>query len=182
MALPDYYKTDDIEYEFDKRFRRETFDRTSQFREELEPEIRTVEVIKKRTIPRMEEVKIKPLNRDTPKVFGNLFDRVEFLEARMKETQNTISERKVLNNGFMEEINADIAEKEDMANHITDLDEKRNFKLDISILRKERRNENVQFWRDILELKTELRELIEKLQTEEKIVDVFKSMGDEDGL
>ena len=92
-----------------------------------------------------------------------------------------IAERGVLHDDFIKEIDADIREKEEMANHITDLDERRNFKLDISILRKERRNENIQFWKDILELKTELRELSEKIQTEEKILSAFRKIEDGDG-
>jgi hypothetical protein len=64
---------------------------------------------------------------------------------------------------------------------MVDMTDKRNFKMDISALRKEGRNETVRFWKDILELKTELQELLEQYKTETKIVDIFKEI-ELDGL
>lgn len=176
MPLEDYRESEYLEYEFDKRFRRETFDRTRIQDEFREPEIKTIEIVKKRAMPRMEDTKIQPIKRETPEIFGNLFDRVDFLKSRMQENEDLMKEREALHNGFIKEITEDIADKEEMATHITDIDERRNFKLDISILRKERRHESIQFWKDILELKTEFRELTEKLQTEEKILSAFKKI------
>jgi len=175
------YRTDDDfdEYEFNKKKRQESLDRTvPRFEPLVEDEVKEVPVIKKRSMPRMEETKIKPLKRDTPKVFGNLFDRVDFLKERVAETEATMKERENIHNQILQEIDVDITDKEQMATHITDLDEQRNFRLDISILRKEKRQEVIQFWRDILELRTELRELLEKLQTEEKILDAFKTISE----
>ncbi|MBU0530245.1 MAG: hypothetical protein ABIH52_04205 [Candidatus Aenigmatarchaeota archaeon] len=181
--MPEYYdnRSEFDEYEFAKKKRsRESFLRPEDFEELKDAEIREVPVIKRRTSPRMEEAKFTPLNRDIPQIFGSLFDRVDFLKARIVETETSIEERGRLHKGSVKEINSDIQEKEEMERHITDLDEKRNFRLDISILRKERRIESIQFWKDVLELRTELRELMEKLETEEKIVEVFK--GIEGGL
>jgi len=48
--------------------------------------------------------------------------------------------------------------------------------MDISALRKEGRAETVRFWKDMLELKTELQELMEQFKTETKIVDIFKDI------
>jgi len=53
------------------------------------------------------------------------------------------------------------------------VEEKRNFKLDISILRRDKRFELLQFWRDVMELRTELRELMEQIETERNIVGLF---------
>jgi len=182
--MVDYYeqKGEFDEYEFSKKRRRESFLRPDEFDEFKEPEIREVTLVKRRSMPRMEETKLEPMKRDLPQVFGSLFDRVDFLKARIEETEKTIIEREKLHNQFLKEIENDINSREDMLSHITDIDEKRNFQLDMSILRKERRQENVQFWRDVLELRTELRELMEKLETEENILEAFKKIeGGEDG-
>jgi len=48
--------------------------------------------------------------------------------------------------------------------------------LDISLLQREKRKENVQFWRDVLELTTELREIIEQHEMESKIAEIFKTV------
>ena len=173
-----YINTEDLDLEYKIESSPETIDRSFQF-EAREPEIQRVEVVKRRAMPRMEEAKLRPIKRDTPEVFGNLFDRVEFLKERINEIEESAATRNAMHNEFLKEIDADIAHKEDMATHISDMDERRNFTLDISILRREKRQENVQFWRDILELKTELRELSERLQTENKILSAFKDIEGE---
>jgi hypothetical protein len=40
----------------------------------------------------------------------------------------------------------------------------------------EKRRENVQFWRDMVQLTTELRELLEEYQMESKIADLFREL------
>ena len=49
--------------------------------------------------------------------------------------------------------------------------------MDISILRKEKRAESINFWRDVTELRSELRELLEQYETEKRIKDMFHSLG-----
>ncbi len=167
--LDDAYKA----IEFDERLIRDTND--DFILRETEKEVQ----IKHRALPRMEELKVEPLNRATPEVIGGLFDRVRFLKQRIEEANEMIESRKTLHEQVMAEIDADIADKTSMESRLTDIDEKRNLKLDISILRKEKRHEQLQFWRDILELKTELRTLSEEYETESKIVGLF-SEGDSD--
>ncbi|MFH1978531.1 MAG: hypothetical protein ABIJ92_04355 [Candidatus Aenigmatarchaeota archaeon] len=171
-----YYKTLDEYEDITKKRRRESLIRHDEIDLD-EPEVREVQIIKKRSMPRFEESKLTALKRDDPLVIGSLFDKVEFLQIRVSEIENTMKEREVLHKTFLKEIEEDIEEKDDMMNHITDIDEKRNFKLDVSILRKEKRQENILFWRDGLELKTELRELLEQLQTENKILKIFNDLG-----
>jgi len=59
---------------------------------------------------------------------------------------------------------------------LSDIDDIRDFKLDISTLRMEKRRENVQFWRDLVQLTTELRELMEEYKTESKIANLFREL------
>ncbi len=148
---------------------------------EREPETERVtekeRVLARQATPRMEEEQIKPLQRKTPEVFGTLFDRIGFLKQRIEETKEAMEERKRLHDDMIRDIDEDIAEKKSMVNMISDVDEKRNFKLDISILRKEKRTESVNFWRDMTELRSELRELLEQYEVEKRIGSMFSSLG-----
>jgi len=84
--------------------------------------------------------------------------------------------REDLHNDMIKEIDVDIKEKEEMASRVTDIDEKRNLQLDMSILRKEKRREGVEFWKDITELKSEMREITEKHVAETKITSLFEDL------
>lgn len=141
-------------------------------REQIKKEIE----ISRRAMPRMVEEHVKPLKRESPAIMGSLFDREKFLGERIKETQESIETRKKLHEEMIADIDSDIEEKEKMHFQVGDLDERRNLKLDISILRKEKRLESLQFWRDLLELKTELRKLMEEHESEKKIVGIFKDL------
>jgi hypothetical protein len=133
--------------------------------------------VERRTMHQMfREVELEPLRKISPKVIGNLFDRVEFLRQRISETQAALETRKRLHEEIIKEIDADIADKQRMVAGLSDIDDIRDFKLDISTLRMEKRRENVQFWRDILQLRTELRELMEQYRTESKIAELFKEL------
>ena len=152
------------------------------------PDIRIIkettkdEVVKKERVlsriaaPGPEDIPIEELKRETPKIVGSIFDRVKFLSERIDETQKAMELRKGIHDQMVSDIKADIKEKEDIEARLTDITDKRNFRLDISSLRKEMRAETVRFWKDILELRTELRELLEQHQTESKIVNMFKGM------
>ena len=125
----------------------------------------------------MEENRLESLKRMTPLVIGDLFDRVKFLEQRIDELKSLMGTRETIHNEMVNDIDDDIIEKRQMVGVVSDLHERRNLKLDISILRKEKRHENVQFWKDLLELTTELRTLTEQYETESKIVSIFKGMS-----
>ena len=133
--------------------------------------------IERRTAHRMlKEEPIKPLKTIGPKVIGNLFDRVEFLKQRIEEVRTALDTRKRLHEDIIKEINTDINDKQRMVTGLSNIDDIRDFKLDISTLRMEKRRENVQFWRDIFELTQELRQLMEEYETELKIANLFKEL------
>jgi len=136
--------------------------------------------VERRTMHRMlKEEPIKPLRTVKTKIVGNLFDRVEFLKQRITEVKAALETRKRLHKEIIEEIDADISDKQRMVAGLSDVDDIRDFKLDISTLRMEKRRENVQFWRDLLELSKELRELIEEYETESKIANLFRELKGE---
>jgi len=181
---PHYINEEEFEdlYKFREREKERLRDRSTfdSFEDEID-ERKAIErrIRSKVAMPRMEQDTIKPLKRISPKIVGNLFDRVRFLEDRIKEIGEIVKIREGLHSDMIKEIDVDIKEKEEMASRLADIDEKRNFQLDISVLRKEKRHEGVQFWKDITELKSELREITEKHQAETKITDLFKDLKDE---
>lgn len=118
----------------------------------------------------------EPLKTIGPRVIGNLFDRVEFLRQRIIETKSALETRKKLHDELMNEIDVDIRDKQSTLAGLNNVDDVRDFKLDISTLRMEKRKESVQFWRDIFQLSTELRELMEQYETELKIANLFKDL------
>lgn len=152
------------------------------FREEVpeEERVERIRFVEKQAIPSLDDEPVESLRRQTPEVTGNLFDRVRFLGERIDETKKAMNLREEIHNNIISDIDSDIEEKEKIENQLTNMDEKRNIKMDVSILRREKRSENVRFWKDILELRTELRELLEGYHTERKILDVFEEMGGEE--
>ncbi len=132
----------------------------------------------RKTIHKMlrEHEELEPLRQVSPKVIGNLFDRVEFLSKRIQETKTALETRERLHEELMTEIESDVRDKESTLRGLSDIDDVRDFKLDISTLRMEKRRECVQFWRDVLQLSTELRELMEKHETELKIANLFRDL------
>jgi hypothetical protein len=146
-------------------------------RETTKDEIEKVKKIFSRTAtPALLEDDVEPLERETPKIVGSLFDRIVFLRERIDEINRMMELRKDIHRKMTEEIDADVKEKEDIEKRMVDMTDKRNFKMDISALRKEGRTETVRFWKDMLELKSELQELLEQYKTESKIVDIFKGL------
>ena len=146
--------------------------------EDLEPReiTREVKIKQKQATPKWPEEEIQPLKTLGANAIGSLFDRVDFLEARIKETKDNVNLRRKIHEEITKEIEIDIKDKREIEGHLTDWDEKRNFKLDISILRREKRQESVQFWRDMVELNNELKELIEQHRMETKILGIFKNL------
>jgi len=150
--------------------------------ETTKDEIEKVKKVFSRTAtPALLEDDVEPLERKTPKIVGSLFDRIVFLRERIDEISKMMELRKDIHSEMTKEIEADVKEKEEIEKRMVDMTDKRNFKMDISALRKEGRTETVRFWKDILELRTELQELLEQYKTEAKIVDIFKDI-EMDGL
>ncbi len=164
----------------DDRADRETVFRA--FKEDLPREelVEKIRFVSKQAIPELEGEDTEPLEKKGSDVTGNLFDRVRFLRERIDETKKAMELRGSIHNDIVSDIDSDIGEKDRIEGQLTNMDEKRNIKMDISILRREKRSENVRFWKDMFELRTELRELLENYQTESKILGIFEDLGGEE--
>jgi len=107
-------------------------------------------------------------------VSGDIADRVKFLRERIKEVKKALEERKALHEKAMAEINAEIDERLRMLTGLSDDEKIREFKVDITLLMMERRRENLSYWRDLVNLRSELMSLLEEYENELKIA---KLMG-----
>jgi len=107
-------------------------------------------------------------------VIGNLFNRVKFLKNRINELEQALIEREQINKLQVEEIKADIDRKNRKLMTLSNIDDIREFELDITNLQMEKRKEIVTFWKDKLELKRELAELKEEFENKSKIIDILK--------
>jgi hypothetical protein len=164
----DKYEKQEISRTSPERFMKE------EYREKERP--REIKVERRSIQKMLREEELEPLKTLGPKVIGNLFDRVDFLKIRITEVQVALDTRKRLHDELIQEIDADINDKKALLAGLSDIDDIRDFKLDISTLRMEKRRENVQFWRDLFQLTTELRELLEEYQTESKISNLFQEL------
>jgi predicted RNA-binding protein with RPS1 domain len=177
MALGGIYKDKDLEDLYKTDMEEEEPSETRIIREEEPEEERKKEVVivrKREARPQMEEDQVESLRRMSPEVIGSLFDRVKFLNERIQEIKDMIKSREEIHSDMVKDIDADIREKENLSVRLVDLEDKRNIKLDISVLRKEKRSEIRQYWRDLMELRTELQELMEQHRNEAKIAGLFK--------
>ena len=134
-----------------------------------------VKVPQKQAMPRPED-EIDSIKRITPEIIGGLFERVRFLEERIEDIRSTMEDRKELHVMMLKEIDEEIAEKKVVESKLTDLEDKRNLKLDISMLRRDKRNELVRYWKDMYELRSELKELTERHEVEKKVAGIFERL------
>ncbi len=171
-----YLDTKDSEdlYDFRKKLSETDVDKPDEILAERPTE--KVRVIRREAVPGGDISEIKTLKRTVPKIMGSLFDRVTFLRERMEELRNMMETRRGLHEEIVSEIKKDIEEKEGMANSTADIDQRRNIKLDISVLRREKRHEMVQFWKDLAELQSELRQILEEYKSESKISEIFRTL------
>ena len=135
----------------------------------------------KKMIRDMQTEEMRPLEMFGNKVVGNLFDRVNFLRQRMNEMDAALRERKFLNVKFNEEIEKDIEEMEKIISSISDREMLREFKLNITLLRMEKRKENTNFWKDVLALRTQLQETKEQYDVESNISQMFNGLSGGNG-
>ncbi len=172
---PHYIEKKDFEdiYKIEDRHERPIFEEEKEKEERKE---KLIKQIQRRALPRMEVTKLQTLNRKPSEIIGTLFDKVKFLKERITELESMINERMEIHKSIIRDVDEDINITNDMASHSMDMDERRNLKLDVSILRKEKRGESVQFWHDIVELRAELREMVEKFQMETEISNLFKDL------
>ncbi len=173
---PKYTKDEDI----DDTYKEDFFSPGGMKLEDLEePRDKIVEKVivkQKQAIPREDE-DVATVKRTDSDIIGSIFDRVNFIEQRITDIRENIDIRKNLNESMLIEIDEDIKDKRSMLGQAVDMDERRNIMLDISLLRREKRNEQVRFWKDMYELSAELRELMERLEVESKIVGMFEEIN-----
>lgn len=110
------------------------------------------------------------------KVFGTLFDKIRFLRVRIDELEQAIDDRKKMNRQSNSEIEHDIHDLEAFLEKLSAKEDIREFKLNISLLRMEKRKENNLYWRDITLLNKQLRELREEYETESNIAQLFSKV------
>ncbi len=128
----------------------------------------------RRDILKWVEEEHEDLDIPTGEVVGSLLDREQFLKQRITEIFDAVETRRAIHKDIIDEINRDIADKDELLRKTSDLDEERDLKLDISFLRAQKRKENVQFWKDITQLRGQLKLLQEELQAETRIANLFK--------
>ncbi|MEM5834867.1 MAG: hypothetical protein QXQ69_03410 [Candidatus Aenigmatarchaeota archaeon] len=144
----------------------------------IKPKIQKISVpILQKLAKDMQSTEIEPLELFGSKVVGNLFDRVRFLKERIEEIKQIIKEREEMNAKFNKEIDSDIAEMEKIISTISNREELREFKLNVTLLRMEKRKENTLFWRDIVALRKQLKELEEQYEEESKIASLFSDLN-----
>lgn len=149
--------------------------------EEIAPD--TIKILQKDTIPQEDIDEIKTLRCTGSLIIGNLFDRVKFLENRITELTQAIELRKQIHEEMIADIDADIRDKETLSVRCADFDDLRSVKLQISMLKQQKRRELLQHFHDTFELGAELRALREEFHSEQKIASIFDNtiMRDFDG-
>src|SRR5438309_1360804 len=152
----DEYKEKDLSENLNKL---DSYKRNGQ----VESPVRTVVerekevIIKTREKVQQEMVKIvssnfEPLKQIGQDVIGDLFDRVKFLRERIVEIEKTIAERREIHEKISTEIDSEISDRDRLLVSMSDLEKIREFKIDLTLLRMERRREHATFWRDQIAL------------------------------
>jgi hypothetical protein len=155
-------------------------DRTPVVKEEKEFLVKEIKKASRARQPAPDE-EIESIKRVAPEIVGSLFERIRFLEERISDTKAAMEDRKGLHAMMIKDIEEDMSEKKTMESRLTDMDDKRNLKMDISMLRRDKRNELVRFWKDMYELRAELKELMERLEIESKVVRIFRDLDTKGG-
>ena len=170
----------------DERIYREERELSSRFdKQELYDEREAIiekEIIQqKKKWLKLKQERLRSLRLLGSELIGNIFERVKFLETRIKDLENSLKNRQLINNRAIDEITQDIDEKQSKINTLNDPDMIRDLQLDLTNLKMERRRETLMFWKDILELQRELHELREQLAIESKVAGLFEELR-EDGI
>lgn len=173
---PKYTKDEDLDETYKEDFFSPGGMKLEDLEEPREKIIEKVIVKQKQAIPREDE-DVTTVKRTDSDIIGSIFDRVNFIEQRITDIRENIDIRKGLNESMLIEIDEDIKDKKSILVQAVDMDERRNIMLDISLLRREKRNEQVRFWKDMYELSAELRELMERFEVESKIVNMFEEIN-----
>ncbi len=112
---------------------------------------------------------LEDLRLQVDEVMGSISERKRFLEKRMSELENAIENREKLHERILKEIEAEIKEKELLMKKMSDAEAIRDILLDISALKSQRRKEEVQFWRDMTQLRNELALIEEEHEITQKL-------------
>jgi len=173
-----YKNNNDLRYIFDENSLK-NFVADVEINNNLEPEVQERVVrVRESIVPRgMNDEGFTSLNlkQKSSEIIGNLFDRVEFLEKRITDMNEAINLRTEVHENNIKELDEDIKDRENTLMKIVNLDDVRDFKLDLSMLRREKRKEKIQFWKDILEIRCELQQFEEEYRMESKIATLFKN-------
>jgi hypothetical protein len=124
----------------------------------------------------MQSVDSQPIEDVGLKVVGSLFDKIKFLKIRIDEMQQAVADRETMNQKFNKEIDEDIEDLEIFLTKLATKEDIREFKLNISLLKMEKRKENNLFWREMTTLKQQLRELKEEYETQSNISQIFSGV------
>lgn len=145
---------------------REEYDRLKM---EIKPEI----IRKFKSLEKGKKTSFTELRLIADEVIGNLFNRVEFLKTRINELESALIERQEIDQSQIVEITSDVEEKKKKLLSLSNIDDIREFELDITNLKMEKRKETLTYWRDKLEVRRELQELKEEYQNKAKIIEIF---------
>ena len=103
-----------------------------EFKEHLKREI-----IKKPSLRIAKKSSFQELRLIADEVIGNLFNRVEFLKTRINELESALVERQEIDQSQITEIASDVEEKKKKLLTLSNIDDIREFELDITNLKME---------------------------------------------
>ena len=126
------------------------------------------------TALRLEEEELEDLKLKVEEVFGTISERKKFLERRIREIKEAIRKREELHEKILEDIDEEVNEKESLMKKMSKIEDIRDILLDISALKSQKRREEVQFWRDITQLKNELAVLEEEYEVTKNMASILK--------
>ncbi len=112
----------------------------------------------------IDELKLK-----VEEVVGTIRERCKFLEKRIKDLRDALERRKRIHEQIVEDIKAEIAEKEMLMAKMTNPEDIRDVMADISALKSQLRREEVSYWRDTTTITNELNVLEEQYTIISKI-------------
>ncbi len=116
------------------------------------------------TTEELEELKLK-----VEEVAGSIAERCRFLEKRIKDLRDALSKRKEIHEKIVNDINAEIKEKEGLMAKMSKPEDIRDVMADISALKSQLRREEVSYWRDVTTITNELNVLEEQYYILSKI-------------
>lgn len=140
------------------------------------PIIKKEIIQKQRIVHKLDQKKLESLRLLASELVGNILERANFLNIRISEIDDGLNKREKIHTDSIREIESDIDEKIKILASASNKEDVRELQMDITTLKMEKRRENLGFWRDVLQLKRDLRELVEQYEIEMKIANLFKDL------